>query len=90
MISCAFLSLVKLRTRSSLLESLQAELSTRSQCMLVDPSLAALPSSEGARGASEGSGGFIENFKVNVGLPHLFLRFHKLMLDFNVFTFFSS
>ncbi|XP_028984836.1 rap1 GTPase-activating protein 2 [Betta splendens] len=56
-------SKLELRTRSSLLESLQAELSTRSQCMLVDPSLSALPSSEGARGASEGSGGFIENFK---------------------------
>lgn len=61
----------KLRTRSSLLESLQAELSTRSQCMMGDPSLSALPSSEGVRGASEGSGGFIENFKVNVGLPCL-------------------
>ncbi|KAG8009981.1 Rap1 GTPase-activating protein 2 [Nibea albiflora] len=56
-------SRLELRTRSSLLESLQAELSTRSQCMMGDPSLSALPSSEGARGASEGSGGFIENFK---------------------------
>ncbi|XP_034409682.1 rap1 GTPase-activating protein 2 isoform X2 [Cyclopterus lumpus] len=54
---------VELRTRSLLLESLQAELSTRSQCMMGDPSLSALPSSEGARGASEGTGGFIENFK---------------------------
>ncbi|XP_040900157.1 rap1 GTPase-activating protein 2 isoform X2 [Toxotes jaculatrix] len=56
-------SKLELRTRSSLLESLQAELSTRSQCMMGDPSLSALPSSEGVRGASEGSGGFIENFK---------------------------
>ncbi|TKS82218.1 Rap1 GTPase-activating protein 2 [Collichthys lucidus] len=56
-------SRLELRTRSSLLESLQAELSTRSQCMMGDPSLSALPSSEGVRGVSEGSGGFIENFK---------------------------
>ncbi|KAG7237591.1 hypothetical protein INR49_032037 [Caranx melampygus] len=56
-------SKLELRTRSSLLESLQAELSTRSQCMMGDPSLSALPSSEGVRGTSEGSGGFIENFK---------------------------
>ncbi|XP_068995257.1 rap1 GTPase-activating protein 1 [Embiotoca jacksoni] len=56
-------SRLQLRTRSSLLESLHAELSTRSQCMMGDPSLAALPTSEGARGATEGSGGFIENFK---------------------------
>ncbi|XP_041797907.1 rap1 GTPase-activating protein 2 isoform X2 [Chelmon rostratus] len=53
----------ELRTRSSLLESLQAELSTRSQCMMGDPAAAALPPSEGVRGLSEGSGGFIENFK---------------------------
>uniref|UniRef100_A0A3Q3WZZ6 Rap-GAP domain-containing protein n=1 Tax=Mola mola TaxID=94237 RepID=A0A3Q3WZZ6_MOLML len=56
-------SRLELRTRSSLLKSLQAELSTRSQYMVGDPSLSALPSSEGARGTSEGSGGFIENFK---------------------------
>ncbi|XP_067367762.1 rap1 GTPase-activating protein 2 isoform X1 [Channa argus] len=56
-------SKLELRTRSSLLESLQAELSTRSQCMMGDQSLSALPSSDGARGVSEGSGGFIENFK---------------------------
>ncbi|XP_056301086.1 rap1 GTPase-activating protein 2 [Pseudoliparis swirei] len=56
-------SRLELRTRSLLLESLQAELSTRSQYMMGDPSLSALPSSEGARGASEGTGGFIENFK---------------------------
>lgn len=68
LLSCPF-SLTKLRTRSSLLESLQAELSTRSQCMMGDPSLSALPSSEGGRGTSEGSGGFIENFKVHVDLP---------------------
>lgn len=69
---------MKLRTRSSLLESLQAELSTRSQCMMGDRSLSALPSSEGLRGASEGSGGFIENFKV---------RFrNSLTLDLPVFT----
>ncbi|XP_061772587.1 rap1 GTPase-activating protein 2 [Nerophis ophidion] len=54
-------SRLELRTRSSLLESLQAELCTRSQCMVGDPS----PSSnaENVRGGSEGSGGFIENFK---------------------------
>ncbi|KAM3850394.1 rap1 GTPase-activating protein 2-like [Diretmus argenteus] len=56
-------SRLELRTRSSLLDGLQAELSTRSQCMMGDPSLSALPSSEGVRGVSEGSGGFIENFK---------------------------
>ncbi|XP_034553148.1 rap1 GTPase-activating protein 2 [Notolabrus celidotus] len=55
-------SRLELRTRSSLLESLQTELSTRSLCMMGDPSLSALPSSE-VRGVSEGSGGFIENFK---------------------------
>lgn len=39
--------------------------------MMGDPSAAALSSAEGARGATEGSGGFIENFKVslNPGLP---------------------
>ncbi|KAK2844724.1 hypothetical protein Q5P01_011383 [Channa striata] len=42
-------SKLELRTRSSLLESLQAELSTRSQCMMGDPSLSALPCSDGAR-----------------------------------------
>ena len=57
---------VQLRTRSSLLEGLQAELSTRSQCMLGVPPLSSLQVSEGLRGVSEGSGGFIENFKVNV------------------------
>ncbi|CAJ1062477.1 rap1 GTPase-activating protein 2 [Xyrichtys novacula] len=56
-------SRLELRTRSSLLESLQTELSTRSQCMMGDPSLSGLQSSEGVRGVSEGSGGFIENFK---------------------------
>ncbi|XP_063734798.1 rap1 GTPase-activating protein 2 isoform X2 [Eleginops maclovinus] len=56
-------SRLELRTRSSLLESLHAELCTRSQCMIGDPSIASLPSSEGARVMSEGSGGFIENFK---------------------------
>ncbi|XP_042278894.1 rap1 GTPase-activating protein 2 [Thunnus maccoyii] len=56
-------SRLELRTRSSLLESLRAELSTRSKCMMEDPSLSALPTTEGVRGASEGSGGFIENFK---------------------------
>uniref|UniRef100_A0A7N8YCN6 Rap1 GTPase-activating protein 2-like n=1 Tax=Mastacembelus armatus TaxID=205130 RepID=A0A7N8YCN6_9TELE len=56
-------SRLELRTRSSLLESLQTELSTRSQCMMGHPGLSALSSSEGVRGGSEGSGGFIENFK---------------------------
>uniref|UniRef100_H3CRJ1 Si:ch1073-90m23.1 n=1 Tax=Tetraodon nigroviridis TaxID=99883 RepID=H3CRJ1_TETNG len=53
----------QLRTRCSLLENLQAELSTRSRCMVGDPSVSALPSAESARGTTEGSGGFIENFK---------------------------
>ncbi|XP_076010960.1 rap1 GTPase-activating protein 2 [Genypterus blacodes] len=56
-------SRLELRTRSSLLESLQTELSTRSQCMMGDPALSAMTSSDGVRGVSEGSGGFIENFK---------------------------
>ncbi|XP_013855582.1 rap1 GTPase-activating protein 2 [Austrofundulus limnaeus] len=54
---------LELRTRSSLLESLRNELFTRSQCMMGDPSLAAVPTLEGVRAAPEGSGGFIENFK---------------------------
>lgn len=86
MLSC-FLSLVKLRTRSSLLESLQAELSTRSQCMMGDPSLSALPSSEGARGVSEGSGGFIENFKVNVS-PSRSSGFRHSLMIFSLWLFF--
>ncbi|KAM8870584.1 rap1 GTPase-activating protein 1 isoform 7-T7 [Spinachia spinachia] len=53
----------KLRTRSLLLESLQVELAARSKCMMGNPSLCAPPSSEGARGVTEGTGGFIENFK---------------------------
>lgn len=73
--------LLKLRTRSSLLESLQAELSTQSQCMMGDPSLSALPSSEGVRGASEGSGGFIENFKVRIGFPPNILWLYCLYSD---------
>ncbi|XP_075209723.1 LOW QUALITY PROTEIN: rap1 GTPase-activating protein 2 [Chanos chanos] len=56
-------AVLELRTRSSLLEGLQSELSSRSQCMLGEPSPAALPISEGGRGTSEGGGGFIENFK---------------------------
>ncbi|XP_034030436.1 rap1 GTPase-activating protein 2 isoform X1 [Thalassophryne amazonica] len=56
-------SKLEFRTRSLLLESLQAELSTRSQCMVGDPTLSTTSSSEGIRGVSEGSGGFIENFK---------------------------
>lgn len=58
---------VKLRTRSSLLESLHNELFSRSRCMMGDPSVAAAPPSESTRGPPEGSGGFIENFKVNTG-----------------------
>lgn len=60
----------KLRTRSSLLENLHTELSTRSQCMMGDPSLSGLPSSESIRAASEGTGGFIENFKVYLYLHY--------------------
>ncbi|KAM4735906.1 rap1 GTPase-activating protein 2 [Anableps anableps] len=56
-------SRLELRTRSSLLESLHNELFTRSRCMMGDPSIAAAPPSETTRGPSEGSGGFIENFK---------------------------
>ncbi|XP_024917488.1 rap1 GTPase-activating protein 2 isoform X1 [Cynoglossus semilaevis] len=56
-------SRLELRTRSLLLETLQAELSTRSQCMMGDSSLSALSCSDSVRAASEGSGGFIENFK---------------------------
>ncbi|TNN02735.1 hypothetical protein fugu_010222 [Takifugu bimaculatus] len=59
-------SRLELRTRSSLLENLQAELSTRSRCMMGDPSTSTLASAESARGTSEGSGGFIENFKVSL------------------------
>lgn len=36
--------------------------------MMGDPALSALTSSDGVRGVSEGSGGFIENFKVNVNV----------------------
>uniref|UniRef100_A0A3P9NZX1 Si:ch1073-90m23.1 n=1 Tax=Poecilia reticulata TaxID=8081 RepID=A0A3P9NZX1_POERE len=57
-------SRLELRTRSSLLESLHSELFSRSRCMMGDPSVAAAPPSESTRGPSEGSGGFIENFKV--------------------------
>ncbi|XP_007550157.1 PREDICTED: rap1 GTPase-activating protein 2-like [Poecilia mexicana] len=56
-------SRLELRTRSSLLESLHNELFSRSRCMMGDPSVAAAPPSESTRGPSEGSGGFIENFK---------------------------
>ncbi|KAM8826671.1 rap1 GTPase-activating protein 1 isoform 2-T2 [Synchiropus picturatus] len=56
-------SRLELRTRTSLLESLRSELSTRSRLMTGDPSLSALQTSDSVRGASEGSGGFIENFK---------------------------
>ncbi|KAM4567737.1 rap1 GTPase-activating protein 2 [Fundulus diaphanus] len=54
---------LELRTRSSLLESLHNELFTRSRCMMGDPTVAVAPPSESTRGPSEGSGGFIENFK---------------------------
>ncbi|XP_020783713.2 rap1 GTPase-activating protein 2 isoform X2 [Boleophthalmus pectinirostris] len=57
-------SKLELRTRSSLLETLRTELFTRSQCMMGDPTLSAqLSQTEGIRTASEGTGGFIENFK---------------------------
>ncbi|XP_077072493.1 rap1 GTPase-activating protein 2 [Siphateles boraxobius] len=51
------------RTRSSLLEALRSELSSRSQCMLGEPSLPSVPLTEGGRSVPEGGGGFIENFK---------------------------
>lgn len=79
---CLVCSCWKLRTRSSLLESLHTELSTRSHCMMGDSSLPVLPSSEGVRGVSEGSGGFIENFKVNI------VFFWSLILSFFELTFF--
>lgn len=72
------------RTRSSLLESLQTELSTRSQCMVGNPLLSALTSSEGVRVSSEGSGGFIENFKAGVILQWLTLW--TLCMYFNSFS----
>ncbi|XP_076826857.1 rap1 GTPase-activating protein 2 [Brachyhypopomus gauderio] len=56
-------SRLELRTRSSLLEALRSELSTRSQCMLGEPTQAVPPPGEGTRTASEVGGGFIENFK---------------------------
>ncbi|XP_054903682.1 rap1 GTPase-activating protein 2 isoform X2 [Poeciliopsis prolifica] len=56
-------SRLELRTRSALLESLHNELLSRSRCMMGDPSVTAAPPSESTRGPSEGSGGFIENFK---------------------------
>ncbi|XP_077577251.1 rap1 GTPase-activating protein 2 [Stigmatopora nigra] len=56
-------SRLELRTRSSLLESLLAELSTRSQCMLGSSSSSSLTTAESVRATSESSGGFIENFK---------------------------
>lgn len=74
----------QLRTRCSLLENLQAELSTRSRCMMGDPSMSALASTESTRGTTEGSGGFIENFKVRLkpGLP---IGFVFIFLHFSVF-----
>ncbi|KAK7886924.1 hypothetical protein WMY93_026545 [Mugilogobius chulae] len=57
-------SRLELRTRSSLLETLRTELFTRSQCMMGDPSLSGqLPQTDSNRTTSEGTGGFIENFK---------------------------
>lgn len=44
--------------------------------------MSALPISEGVRGATEGSGGFIENFKVNVAIPHLSNFENVPILDF--------
>uniref|UniRef100_A0A7N8X4L5 Rap1 GTPase-activating protein 2-like n=1 Tax=Mastacembelus armatus TaxID=205130 RepID=A0A7N8X4L5_9TELE len=78
-------SRLELRTRSSLLESLQTELSTRSQCMMGHPGLSALSSSEGVRGGSEGSGGFIENFKVNIGSSGSHKPKVKLTIRLNMF-----
>ncbi|KAJ3598019.1 hypothetical protein NHX12_001533 [Muraenolepis orangiensis] len=48
-------SRLELRTRSSLLEGLQKELSARSESMLRESSSTALPSCEGLRGVSEGN-----------------------------------
>ncbi|XP_018973726.1 rap1 GTPase-activating protein 2 [Cyprinus carpio] len=56
-------SRLELRTRSSLLEALRSELSSRSQCMLGEPSQPSIPLTEGGRSVPEGGGGFIENFK---------------------------
>ncbi|CAL1610934.1 unnamed protein product [Knipowitschia caucasica] len=53
---------LELRTRTSLLQTLRTELYTRSQCMMGDPLSTQLPPAEGVR-TSEGTGGFIENFK---------------------------
>ncbi|XP_055066379.2 rap1 GTPase-activating protein 1 [Misgurnus anguillicaudatus] len=56
-------SRLELRTRSSLLEALRSELSSRSQCMLGEPTQSSTPLAEGGRGVPEAGGGFIENFK---------------------------
>ncbi|KAL2084105.1 hypothetical protein ACEWY4_019623 [Coilia grayii] len=56
-------SKLELRTRSSLLEGLYSELSTRSQGMLGEPPPYSLSLSEGGKLPTEGGGGFIENFK---------------------------
>ncbi|KTF84145.1 hypothetical protein cypCar_00028085, partial [Cyprinus carpio] len=59
-------SRLELRTRSSLLEALRSELSSRSQCMLGEPSQPCIPLTEGGRSVPEGGGGFIENFKFDI------------------------
>ncbi|XP_017579931.2 rap1 GTPase-activating protein 2 [Pygocentrus nattereri] len=60
-------SKLELRTRSSLLEALCSELSSRSRYMLKEPVHTSVPPnappSEVGRAAPEGGGGFIENFK---------------------------
>uniref|UniRef100_A0A8C5D885 Rap1 GTPase-activating protein 2-like n=1 Tax=Gouania willdenowi TaxID=441366 RepID=A0A8C5D885_GOUWI len=61
---------LELRTRSSLLDNLKAELTNRSQVMMGDPLQSVVSSSEGVRGVPEGSGGFIENFKVKCLIPN--------------------
>ncbi|MCJ8728062.1 hypothetical protein PDJAM_G00000160 [Pangasius djambal] len=53
-------SKLELRTRSSLLEALRSELSSRSQCMMGNSA----PPTSTVAPPPEGGGGFIENFKV--------------------------
>ncbi|KAF4087696.1 hypothetical protein AMELA_G00073430 [Ameiurus melas] len=55
-------SKLELRTRSSLLEALRSELSSRSQCMMGNSA----PPTSIVAPPPEGGGGFIENFKVRL------------------------
>ncbi|XP_063054275.1 rap1 GTPase-activating protein 2 isoform X2 [Engraulis encrasicolus] len=56
-------SRLEMRTRSSLLEGLYSELTTRSQNMLGEPAPSSVSLGDGGKVPTEGGGGFIENFK---------------------------